>query len=401
MESLNERFDAVQENLLQHYETGSNNIDDQILFWELIRQENVLLHYARKKGIYRIGMQTVPSLTVSEHKAKQAIMMSLQLTSLKNSAYGTEPWTMQDTSFELYNSSPQNTFKKGAFTVDVIYDNDEDNYYPYTAWSYIYYQNGDNKWHKVEGKVDYEGLYYETVDGDKNYYVTFDTDATRYSRTGKWTVKYKKHAISSTSVTSTSGHPGHSTRQSPNALAGEEQNKERDRERPTSSKRRSRTPSPSSDWSSSSETSRKRVRRRRGRREGEQNTRQQRDTKSTRGAGSSFIAPEEVGRGRRLVEKKGLSRLRLLQVEARDPPLVLLKGPANTLKCWRFRCKLKYSGMYLRLSTGFSWVGDGSERLGEQRLLIAFTDKTQRNTFLKTVIFPKNTSYSLGNLDSL
>lgn len=399
MESLSDRFDAVQENLLEHYETGSDNIDDQIMYWQLIRQEYVLLHYARKKNIMRLGLQTVPTLAVSEHKAKQAIMMALQLTSLKNSPYGTESWTMQDTSYELFNSAPQNTFKKGAFTVDVIYDNDEDNYYPYTAWSNIYYQNGDNIWHKVEGKVDYEGLYYETIDGEKIYYVTFDTDAVRYSRTQTWTVKYKNNAISSTSITSTSGRTstGHSTSsQSSNTVVRQTQEERRTNQRSPSPQRRTRPRASSSDRVESSETPGKRLRRRRGRGEREQGTR--RLGRATR---SDFISPSEVGRGHRLAQTKGLGRLGQLQEEARDPPLVLLKGPANTIKCWRFRCRQKYHGMYNMLSTGFSWVGDGSKRLGQQRMLIAFTDTTQRQRFLNTVIFPKGTSFSLGNLDSL
>nr|AYA93472.1 MAG: E2 protein [Human papillomavirus] len=399
MESLNERFDAVQENLLEHYETGSDKIEDQIMYWQLIRQEYVLLHYARKKNIMRLGLQTVPTLAVSEHKAKQAIMMTLQLTSLKNSAYGTEPWTMQDTSYELFNSAPQNTFKKGAFTVDVIYDNDEDNYYPYTAWSNIYYQNGDNNWHKVEGKVDYEGLYYETVDGEKIYYVTFDTDAIRYSRTHTWTVKYKNNAISSTSITSTSGRTstGHSSpAQSSNTVVRQTQEERRTNQH-TSPQRRTRPRASSSERDQGTEEPRKRLRRRGGRGEGKQSTRRD-PGRATR---SDYISPAEVGRGHRLAQTKGLNRLGQLQEEARDPPLVLLKGPANTIKCWRFRCKQKYHGMYSMLSTGFSWVGDGSKRLGQQRMLIAFTDYTQRQRFLNTVIFPKGTSYSLGYLDSL
>ena len=112
MESLTERFDAVQENLLELYESGSDNIEDQILYWNLMRKEGVLFYYARQKGITRLGLQHVPSLAVSEFKAKQAIMMTLQLESLKNSEYGSEKWTMQDTSLELYNTEPQHTFKK-------------------------------------------------------------------------------------------------------------------------------------------------------------------------------------------------------------------------------------------------------------------------------------------------
>ena len=107
MESLTERFDAVQENLLELFESGSDNIEDQILYWNLMRKEGILLYYARQKGISRLGLQHVPSLAVSEFKAKQAIMMTLQLESLKNSEFGREKWTLQDTSLELYNTEPE------------------------------------------------------------------------------------------------------------------------------------------------------------------------------------------------------------------------------------------------------------------------------------------------------
>ena len=346
----------------------------------------------------------IPTLIVSENKAKQAILMTLQLRSLQKSQFGNEAWTLQDTSYEAYTSAPENTFKKGGFTVDVYYDNDEDNYYPYTAWSFIYYQNGDDVWYKVPGQVDYEGLYYETHDGEKQYYVTFDKDAARFSRTGMWTVKYKNHTISSTSITSTSGHPGHSPprEQSSNTLAREtEASETRRRERPPESNpRRPQSPAWQSDRATSPETPGKRVQRRRRRGERESATKR-REQRAARGGLSSAPSPEEVGKRHRLVERKGLSRLGQLQAEARDPPLILVKGPANTLKCWRFKCKQKYYGLFYRISTNFSWVGEGSARLGTPRMLIAFTSTTQRQAFLKSVVFPKGTEFSLGNLYSL
>lgn len=401
MESLTERFDALQENQLQLFEAGSENIDDQILLWEIIRQENVLLHYARKKGLSRVGMQPVPSLAASEHKAKQAIFMSLNLKSLKDSAYGNEPWTMQDTSFEIFNSPPQNTFKKGAFTVDVFYDDDRDNYFPYTAWTYIYYQNGDNRWHKVQGKVDFEGLYYITIDNIKTYYVTFDKDAARFSKTGKWTVLYKNRELSSTSVTSTSGHSSEypELAQSPGTSTNTVGKKERRRKRyPSSSPTRSVRPCTSqSDGDSSSTPTRRRLCRRRGERESAAKRRELRRTPT----GSSVPSPGAVGTRHRLVEDKGLSRLGRLQKEAWDPYLLLLKGPANSLKCLRFRLKSRYEKLFYSCSTVFSWVGEGTVRIGQPRMLIAFRTSTERQYFLKTVKLPKGTEHSFGNLDSL
>lgn len=405
METLTERYDALQDNLLMLYEAGSDKIEDQILYWDIIRQENVLFHYARKKGLSRIGLQPVPSLTSSEHKAKQAIMMSIQLKSLKMSAYGSEPWTLQDTSFEVYNAAPSNTFKKGAFTVDVIYDGDEDNYYPYTAWSHIYYENGDGRWHKVQGQADYEGLFYVTHDKEKTYYVTFDTDAARFSRTGHWTVKYKNHTISSTSVTSTSGSPARNppSRESSNPVGQEttctQKNRRRQRESSSSPRRRTRQATSQSDWDpdDSTPSTGQRLQKRRRRRE-RAPAAQRREQRATR---SSYPSPEAVGRRHKLVETKNLTRLRQLQEEAWDPPVLLLKGPANTLKCFRFRCRTKCKGLFCRMSTVFSWVGEGPERIGQPRMLLAFASNEQRQHFINTAHLPKGTEYSLGRLDSL
>lgn len=406
MESLIERFDALLENQLQLYEAGSDKIDDQILYWEIARQENVLYHYARKKGLTTIGLQPIPSLATSEHRAKQAILMSINLKTLKNSAFGSEPWTLQDTSFEIFNAPPQHTFKKGAFTVDVYYDGDKDNYYPYTAWTYIYYQNGDNVWHKVEGHGDYEGLYYNTVDGVKVYYVTFDEDAARFSRTGKWTVKYKNREISSTSVTSTSSvgdgatrdpEQSQTTRPSTNTV-GQEKERRRKRESSSTDTRstRARTSQSDGDFNSSSSGRRVQRRRRRERESAAQRREQRRGTSR-----SSVPTPDQVGSGHRLAQTKGLGRLGQLQEEAWDPYLLLLKGPANTLKCFRHRIKSKYQSLFYSSSTVFSWVGEGSSRLGQPRMLIAFQSSTDRQLFLKTVIIPRGTTYNFGNLDSL
>mgnify|MGYP000196279906 CR=1 FL=1 len=98
MEALNDRFNALQETLLDIYESGKDDIDTQILHWNCLRKEQILLHYARKHGIRRVGYQHVPPLAVTETKAKEAIGMVLVLESLKKSPYGSESWTLVNTS---------------------------------------------------------------------------------------------------------------------------------------------------------------------------------------------------------------------------------------------------------------------------------------------------------------
>ncbi|AGU62952.1 E2 protein [Mustela putorius papillomavirus 1] len=197
MENLSRRFDVLQEVIMQHYERGSADLKDQISYWELMRRESVMLYFARKKDIPRLGFTTVPALAVSESNAKNAIMLGLQLKSLLASPYGSEPWTMSDTSLELYLCPPKGCFKKSGHSVTVWFDNKADNEFPYTAWGAIYYQNFNDEWKKAEGQCDYDGLFYTDEEGLRHYYVRFGKDAPRFGCTGVWKVNYKNTVISS------------------------------------------------------------------------------------------------------------------------------------------------------------------------------------------------------------
>ena len=106
MDTLSERFNALQENLMDIYESGRDDLETQIMHWQLLRQEQILFYYARKNGVMRLGYQPVPPLATSEAKAKDAIGMVILLESLLKSAYGTEPWTLTQTSLETVRSPP-------------------------------------------------------------------------------------------------------------------------------------------------------------------------------------------------------------------------------------------------------------------------------------------------------
>ena len=95
-------------------------------------------------------------------------------------------------------------------------------------------------------------------------------------------------------------------------------------------------------------------------------------------------------------------RLGRLLDEAIDPPVILVRGDANTLKCFRNRARVRYTGLFKYFSTTWSWVaGDSTERLGRSRMLILFTSAGQRKDFDETVKYPKGVDRSYGNLDSL
>ena len=394
---LTERFDALQDQLLTLYETAPTNIESQITHWALTRRINVLMYYARQEGYRNLGLQALPTLVVSEYNAKVAIKMMMLLKSLSESQYGKEPWTLADASAELVLTSPKHTFKKGAYQVEVYYDNDPQNANVYTQWEHIYYQDLTDTWHKVPGDVDHNGLSYTDVTGDKNYFLLFHEDAQRYSNTGQWTVKFKSTTISSV-VTS--------SRQQSSNQKRDQHTRRRDSspEEGTSraSRRSERDPEESiSTTTASPTTTRERRRRRRGERGDQQGESTPERPRAKRSRGSSPISPEEVGSRHRSVPQHHLGRLRRLQEEARDPPVLCIKGPANNLKCWRNRFNVRFASLFFKASSVFKWLGDTDCPVNTSRMLIAFHSINERSRFLQLVTLPKGTSYSYGSLDSL
>ena len=498
MENLSERFNVLQDQLMNIYEAAEQTLEAQIAHWLLLRKEAVLLYFARQKGITRIGYQPVPPLAVSEAKAKQAIGIMLQLQSLQKSEFADEPWTLVDTSIETYKNAPENHFKKGATPVEVIYDKQPDNANVYTMWKHIYYTDADDKWHKTTSGVNQTGIYY--MQGSfRHYYVVFADDARRYSATGEWEVKINKDTVFApvTSSTPPGSPPGqadtdtaaktpttsadstsrqqrspakqpqqtetkgrrYGRRPSSRTRPQKEQRRSRSRHRTRSRSRslsrvravgsttvsRSRSSSltkavrPRSRSRSrgrATATSRRRAgrgspRRRRstsrspstntfkrsqrggGRRGRGRGSRGRRDrssstsptpTKRSRGESSRLrgVSPSEVGRSVQSVSAKHTGRLGRLLDEAIDPPVILVRGDANTLKCFRNRARVRYTGLFKYFSTTWSWVaGDSTERLGRSRMLILFTSAGQRKDFDETVKYPKGVDRSYGNLDSL
>lgn len=454
MDTLSDRFNALQENLMDIYESGRDDLETQIMHWQLLRQEQILFHYARKNGVMRLGYQPVPPLATSEAKAKDAIGMVILLESLQQSAYGKESWTLTQTSLETVRSLPANCFKKGPQNIEVMFDNDPENLMVYTAWSFIYYQTVDDTWNKVEGHVDYYGAYY--FEGDlKVYYIQFEGDAARFSKTGRWEVHVNKDTIfapvtssspaagegtdGAASVHTVSGSPlarGFSTTSvstrkrtpprryrrkasSPTTTAARQKRQGEDtatrRSRSTSRgkqatsrggdrRRRRRERSYSRDTSSSPDRGRG------GRSRGGPETRSQsrslsRSRSRSRSRGSSSrggVAPDAVGKSVRTVGRDHSGRLKRLLDEARDPPVIVLRGDANKLKCYRYRAKKKHGNLVKYYSTTWSWVGGSTnDRIGRSRMLLAFQSNTERELFLKAMKLPPGVDWSLGHLDEL
>lgn len=372
------------------YESEPKTIDEQIKIWEIIRKQNVLFYYGRKEGYKHYGLQPIPNLTVSEYKAKEAIQIVLLLRSLKNSPYGQEEWNLVDVSAELLHTQPRNAFKKKAYIVEVHFDNNPSNAFPYTNWDILYVQDEHDNWYKTAGKVDINGLYFEDSHGDKNYFVIFASDAPTYGTTGLWTVHFKNETLSNSAFASTSQEPfsGFSQGSSRGNVSSS-----RDAV-PTSETRRQER----EEGGASSTTDSPSVRlRRRGPEQGESPTRRKRRRVQIQ---HSPVSPEQVGSRYNLVPRRGLTKLERLTAEARDPPILLIKGASNKLKCWRWRCRKSNVG-FKDMSTVFTWVNDVDSALYTHRMIIAFVSDTQRSAFLDSVTLPKDTAYSLGNLSSL
>lgn len=391
METLAERFDVLQEEILKHIESGDTSLQSHIDYWENVRKENAIMYYARKQGLSTLSLQPLPQLAVSEYNAKQAIQISLTLQSLLKSPFGNEAWTLPEVSAELINTPPQNVLKKNGYDVEIWYDNDRRNSMVYTNWDSLYYQDHEEKWHKVTGQVDYDGCYFTDHTGERAYFILFITDASRYSESGTWTVHYKQQVISS-SVVSSSNYSAYE-----DPLPGPSSNTET----PSKNHLRRRPEETNLPSSTTPSTSPRSLRVRRGRREqGESGTRGETPAKRRRGGGSgSAPTPSEVGSRHRQVERKGLSRLGVLQEEARDPPIIVVQGCANGLKCWRNRKSNKHAGSFLAMSTVWNWVGDTSAN--HSRLIIAFANTAQREHFVKNHLFPKHATYYYGSLGGL
>lgn len=427
--------DAVQDQILELYETNNNDIESQIKHWSLIRRQNAIYYYARRAGYTRLGLQPIPALVASEYNGKEAIALTLLLRSLQRSQFANEDWTLSDTSVELVRATdPKNAFKKEPYIVEVWFDGEQQNAFPYTNWNRIYVQREDETWYVAEGHVDYNGLYYIDDRGDKAYFTLFATDAPRYGTKNYWTVHYRGLTISPPASSSRappgssdvvlidsdsdtdpdvpetrdtvslpSGSAGHPTRQPqeeserPRQAAEAEKSPGIRRRQQGEPGPQARSPVKKAKADSSGES--RETRGPRGEGTGGRGG-GRRGGGGARGTAESAPSAAEVGRRHFTVARRGLTKLERLQEEARDPLIIIVQGQPNCLKCWRYRMR-KHSGLYRTVSTVFRWLDNSGKGLPLSRLLVSFKSASQRQTFLSTVTIPRQCSYALGNLDAL
>ena len=397
---LLQRLEFLQDEILDAYESRSTKLENHIELWHYIREEQAILHAARQRHVYKIGMQIVPPLLTTQTKAKQAIEMEIVLKSLNMSPYAKEDWTLQDTSIERWLSQPHYTLKKEAHFVDIEYNDSVENKTRETAWRLIYYQDDMGQWHKVKGdNVDGDGVYYVEHTGVAVYYVHFKELLRKYGthRTTMFTVKHDGKQIN---VAVASAHPrgptiivedssdAEETTTGPSEDTRQEKRSRSVSPRPSTPKRKRRQPRPSA------QSVLRRLRGRPSPRSGKQQRK-----RATDGDKPTIVPPSagEVGRGSRTVPTGVTGRLRRLVAEARDPPIVVFKGPANALKCFRWRCDRQHKRHFKQVSTSWSWISDKG---GGAHVIFSFNDVKQRATFMNIVKIPRTFEYFFGNFDS-
>lgn len=403
--NLQARLDEVENEQLDIYEKGSNNIQDSIEYWNLVKEENLILYAARQRGINKLGLKNVPHLQVSEKKAKEAIEMTLVLTSLANSPYGKESWTLRDTNREVYETEPAYCFKKHGSHVHVIWDNDNENVSEFVAWGDVYCQREDGTWGKMRGRLSHEGLFYEE-DNFRLFYVDFRDEARDIGATS-WQVKYKNAFVSHPIFTSTrSAEEGGKQK---GTSAAEEGTSSSGRHRrggrrggkaivhqPARSKPSPAQRSGSPEGQRPGSVEEASPHRLRGVRSG---GRRPRGGRRTPGGALRALEPGEVGEAHQTPSRQHRSRLGQLLAEAADPPVIVLAGPPNNLKCLRYRINNKFKGLFLSLSTNFRWAGGNGQ--GSSRMLVAFENKEQRKAFQQQARLPQSITSFNGNLDRL
>nr|CAD1814324.1 early protein [human papillomavirus 40] len=367
MENLARRLDLCQEQLLELYEQNSKELQQHILHWKYIRYESAIYYTARQMGIKHLGHQVVPSLDVSKAKAHAAIEMQMCLESLQNTEYNVEPWTLQDTSQELWLAEPKKCFKKGGKTVEVRFDCNETNAMHYTLWTTVYVQV-DDAWTKVKGQVDYKGLSY-TVHGCTTYYVDFAKEAQTYGKTDRWTVIVGSHVICSPSTIEEQGLPIVETA---------------DARPPTTA-----TDTPDAPTTATTETYGP----------------AQAPPRKRRRNGHLPITPT-VGKSLGGEYVDTADRTRTPDPESNNghrncgggsaTPIIQLEGDANCLKCFRYRLG-KVSHLFCNSSTTWRWT---TESRTDKNAIITLTYSSvqQRSDFLAIVKIPKTIKHSLGML---
>lgn len=368
MDTLADRLDACQDKLLDLYEKDSNTLEDQLLHWQYTRLEKAILFKAREAGRTHIGHQVVPACSVTKEKARQAITVHLSLQSLNNSEFKHEPWTLQDTSLDMWNVPPKGCWKKGGRPIRVKYDGEDDKEMEYVSWGFIYiYCGSDDTWHKVPGKISHAGCYYE-LEGRKHYYIDFGKEAKHYGVKNMWEVHVGGTIIhhACDSVSSTQGGVPIST-----AETAARSLYTTTAPTPAATKKTPQVQAP--------------------------------PAKRQRLGSDGIQQPDSTGDKRSFVDSciprthnnPDIPQWSRDNSNSHGAPVIHLKGDPNRLKCFRYRLHQSVPQLFENASTTWRWTCGGSEDK-QSFVTLWYRDTEQRQQFLARVNIPKGIVVTQG-----
>ncbi|AAY32855.1 E2 [Tursiops truncatus papillomavirus 2] len=358
MENLTNHLDVLQETQMEIFEKNSGNISDAVEYWKLMRKEHSLLFLARRNGHVKVGHQMVPPAHVSESSAKDAIGMQLLLEGLQKTEYSTLTWTLSETSKDMYMSPPKETFKKGGTTVTVTYDESGYNCMDYTYWKYVFFQDGDT-WTRGQGVCNEKGLAYEKH-GQLCYYVTFAEEAVKYGAAKVCDIKWEGKSITNPCCVSRTNIPvtGPLSDNPPD---------ETDEEQQDEPHRCSALPPPTSEQTGSP---------------AKQNSKHLTSHKHR-------ACYKHRGNGRRGYSDSASGRWKQSPY-CTEVPALIIRGPPNNVKCYRYRLKQKYPDIFVSCSSTWTWTSS-AVREGESNnahITLTFANTHKREYFLNGIHMP-------------
>ncbi|ABV80247.1 E2 [Ursus maritimus papillomavirus 1] len=431
-QSLSSRLGALQDQMMDIYEKGGRGLEVPLMYWALQRKEHALLYLARQNGYDKLGLQPVPALAVSKAKATQAISMHLLLCSLQDSEYGQEPWSLSDTSVELYESKPQKTFKKHGATVRVHYDNSAENAMEYVCWGKVYsWDFCSSKWTCCTCGVDERGVYVNKKD-KKQYYENFEKDSVTYGKTGTWTVQFKNKTFCCSTSSSVGEPVPTASHDAPDGGAPCDPNSPQKAKAPFSGKRKHNGPSVHGSEASGPLLGGQGERgpspkRHKPASDGERTLRQPTHAAHPTGTPVSLhVQQQQQQHQQQQLQQQQLQQLQQQQLQQqqqrrpqeaedrhqpradlprRDPlhpastpvPVIVLSGSPNQLKCYRYRLNKKHKCLIKFVSTTWYWTNEGGQ--GEKAMItLMFYSEACKNTFLNSVVLPKGVTSTGGFL---
>nr|WOB19158.1 E2 [Columba livia papillomavirus 1] len=354
---------ALQEREAELLEKDHHTLAEILDYWGTVRRTQTLLAAAAKQGIKRVGGTKVPPASVTEHEAKDAIMMTILLDSLAQSPYARLQWELGDMSPQLYRQRPEG-LKRGPRRVLVRYCGDPDTDTEYPLWeTVLLFDPGSRQWTESHCGADNVGIW-QDIDGRRHYTLLWRDDGRKQCLGPSITWELLSQSATGDQLqrpfSSSLGSPSPpklSFYDRPDAAA----------EQPRTSTPKQRAPKRKATRSGGRGVTKEPAKKRRPRTKGTADT-------------IDGVAPESVGAAHTSAPRSGLSRLQRLISDARDPPGIVFEGRTSQLKTIRHRLR-GCAGGYSRVSSTWHWIGESEEN---SKIIVLFETEDQRSQFENT-----------------